>query len=208
MKKFYKENCIECGVDEAGRGPIFGSVFAGACIWDSDKNSEIIKDSKKYKNNLDRLKAYNYILENCISYGIGSASVDEINNFNIQKATILAMNRAIDNTYIHCDNVIVDGNYFYSIIGENTSSYNFETIIGGDNKYVSIAAASVIAKVSHDNYIKDLLFKNKRLEIYDIQNNMGYGTEKHMESIKKYGLTNLHRKTFKCCIDLPINYEL
>jgi ribonuclease HII len=210
MNISYKNNCIEIGVDEAGRGPIFGRVYAGACIWSDDdinlSGISIIKDSKKYKNETERMKAYDFIIDNSLSWGCGYSEVEEIDKINILNATINAMHRAIIDTYIYPDNIIVDGTQFKEIpIIYNKGSYEYTTIIDGDNKYYNIAGASIIAKVKHDMYISELLAKYPQLKIYDLEKNKGYGTKNHITAINTHGITKLHRKSFKCNTSLIIN---
>ncbi|WP_082680458.1 ribonuclease HII [Caviibacter abscessus] len=188
----YKDNI---GVDEAGRGPLLGCVVA-CCVYINKIDNEIfemINDSKKLSESkrdfiYDKLKA-----SDNISYGIGMASENEIDKINILNATFLAMNRALDNLYsknkaIQGKLVIVDGNKL--IKGYNGAQ---EYLVKGDSKNLSIALASIIAKVTRDKimYEYDKIYPN-----YNIANHKGYGTKKHYEAIEKYGILPIHRKTF------------
>nr|QFG74262.1 MAG: ribonuclease HII [Megaviridae environmental sample] len=207
MLKF-KNSYYEIGVDEAGRGPLIGPVYAAAVFWDKPSNESII-DSKKLTKKKRKL-AYEWITENIKYYGIGSASVEEIDNLNILHATKLAMKRAINNLIdklsednIKPKHVIIDGCYwekYHEFMCDKT--INLESVVKGDNKYLSIAAASILAKESHDNYIRDLVNLNPLLDAnYKLLSNMGYGTKAHREGIIKHGLSAEHRKSFKIKID-------
>jgi ribonuclease HII len=183
----YSKFQLECGVDEAGRGCGSGPVVAGAVILPEDFYHPKLKDSKKMTLK-QRLEVFDYIKENAIAWSFGIASPEEIDKFNILKATMLAMYRAIDSLNSRPDYLIIDGNYFDNKIG-----IDYSTIIKGDSKYSSIAAASVIAKVTRDNIMIDL---DSKFPQYDWKNNMGYLTKKHMDSIKEFGICEHHRKSF------------
>ena len=127
---------------------------------------------------------------------------ENIDKNNILKSTIMGMHECIDDILenISIDKILVDGNKFDGYYDKNEDNFiEHECIIGGDDKYKSIAAASIIAKVERDNYIKKLCDENKELDKYDIRNNKGYGTKKHIEGIKKYKITKWHRRTFGIC---------
>ena len=201
LKKNKYSNILECGVDEVGRGCLLGRVYAAAVIMPeeySDSTYELIKDSKKLskskRNFLD-----NYIKDIAIDYGIGYAEVDEIDKNNILKASILAMHRALDNLNTELDMILVDGKHFNQYIDHMDNFISHECIINGDGQYLSIASASILAKTARDNYVKDLVEKNPNLSKYDLLNNMGYGTKKHLESIYSNGISKYHRKTFGIC---------
>lgn len=200
----YSDFPLEIGVDEAGRGPLFGRVYAGAVIWPKDLTTPIVKDSKKYSKVNARDAAFDYVIENAIAWGVGYAEADEIDNTNIYRAVISAMHRAITNAFVSPQYIIVDGSSFVPYIDNYDNCPSFTTIVGGDNKYCSIAGASIIAKTFHDRYIMEMCDKHPELEKYDLRNNKGYGTSTHMNAIKQYGITQFHRHTFKCCQDLPI----
>jgi len=188
-----KSNNFEIGIDEAGRGPLLGRVYAAAVIWTGD--SILINDSKKLTKN-KRKNALEWIKNNNIKYGIGWADSNEIDELNILNATKLAINRALENLNL----IILDYTLLIDGIGweKQFSNYNVKSIIKGDSIYYSIAAASIIAKEYHDEYIKNLCKENQDLnEKYDLLNNMGYGTKKHINGIKIHGYTDFHRKSYK-----------
>ena len=195
MKIFYNDikNKIEVGLDEAGRGPLIGRVYAAAVNWGNTDINEKVNDSKKLTSK-NRAEVLKWIQENVDEWAVGYAEPDEIDKINILEATKLAMQRAIDQLDFQPDYLIIDGTFW-----ENKfKNYNVTSIIKGDSQYYSIAAASIIAKEYHDDYIKKICYYNPELnEKYDLLNNMGYGTKKHIEGIKKYGLSDFHRKTFK-----------
>jgi ribonuclease HII len=196
---------LEIGIDEAGRGCLFGRVYSAAVIWD-DKINNDIKDSKKI-NKIKRKQLSEWIKNNTKAWGVGWAESNEIDDINILEATTLAMNRAINNLKFNfnlnnIDTIIIDG------IGWNNKfpNYNVYSLVKGDNKLYSIAAASILAKVYHDEYINDLCSKEIELNThYDLLSNMGYGTKKHMDGLYKYGISDYHRKTFNPCNHLIIH---
>uniref|UniRef100_A0A6C0HW09 Ribonuclease HII n=1 Tax=viral metagenome TaxID=1070528 RepID=A0A6C0HW09_9ZZZZ len=197
----YKNNINEIGLDEAGRGPLIGRVYAGAVIWEQEKECDIIKDSKKLTPK-KRAIALDWIKNNIKYWGVGYADEKEIDKINILNATKLAMDRAIDNLkttkgYKYTENVsylLIDGTGWE----KKFKNYNVESIIKGDSLYYSIAAASIIAKEHHDMYIRELISIDPTLdEKYSLSSNMGYPTAKHFDGIKKHGCSEYHRKSFK-----------
>lgn len=204
LLKYHTENVLEMGVDEAGRGPIFGRVYAAAVIWPKDLETNLVKDSKKYKKAEERQTAYDYIMDNCVGYGIGFVEAEEIDKINIYQAVIKSMHMAINDTNINVDHILVDGNSFKPYEDQHGEYTSYTTVIGGDDKYLSIAAASVLAKVEHDLYIKEMCDQYPLLNIYDLRKNNGYGTAKHLDAIKEHGISQFHRKSFKCCANLTI----
>ena len=209
MQTIYNNtDLIEVGVDEAGRGPLFGRLYAGACIWPKDLNTNLIKDSKKYTTIKAREEAYDFIINNCISWGVSYVEAKEIDTIGMSKCLMKCMHQAILNTYISPDHILVDGIFFKDPMIDDRGNYSYTTVVKGDNLYYSIASASIIAKVEHDRYILDMCEKFPILKNYDIHNNKGYGTQLHMDAIKKLGLTSEHRNSFKCNNGLPINYNL
>ena len=197
-------NKIIVGVDEVARGCLFGRVYAAAVIWRSNTNlnnilkrleitQETLKDSKaltKTKRNL--LKKY---IENiALDYGIGWVENDVIDGVNILNATHISMHKALDNLKIKPNIILVDGNNF-----KKYQDIEHKCIIKGDSKIKSISAASILAKVYHDDYILDLIQKYPELKKYDLCSNMGYGTKNHLNGIKKNGISKFHRKTFGIC---------
>ena len=205
LKAFFQEGQLEGGIDEAGRGTLIGRVYAAVVIWDPNiiepKGFEL-KDSKKISAK-KRKKIRDYILENAIDYGVGYCDPDEIDEINILQASIKAMHKAVDKLKNIPDLLLVDGNRFKPCVyvkenGE-TDFYNYKCITKGDSIYKSIAAASILAKVYHDEHIMELLENNPELEKYGINTNMGYATKKHRDALKLYGPTDFHRKSFKPC---------
>ena len=189
----------ELGIDEAGRGPLIGRVYAGAVCWDTTKiPTEIITDSKKLTSK-KRKQALVWIKSNVKAWGVGYAEPNEIDNINILQATNLAMSRAIDNLKQNfildkpIKNLIVDGVRWE----HKFKDYTVKSIVKGDSLYYSIAAASIIAKEYHDDHIIDLCKNNSELDTqYSLLSNKGYGTKKHLDGIAKYGITDYHRKSF------------
>ena len=153
MKSILHKGKVECGVDESGRGSVIGRLYCGACIWDENITEPhiphtSIKDSKKYSSKNKREEAYEYVINNSIAYGSAYATADEINEIGLANAWINTMHKAILNTYICADVILVDGNYFQPLeYRENYNNYTYETIVKGDDMYYSIASASIIAKV-------------------------------------------------------------
>ena len=199
LKQYYKKDNIEIGIDEAGRGCLFGPVCVAGVIWldkdPSDKTIFQLKDSKKCsEKQLPLLR--DYILENCIAYHVEFIDNNDIDKLNILESTIKGMHNCISNIskLIQVDRVLIDGPHFNFYEGIPHSC-----IIDGDNTYKSIAAASILAKTFRDDYIKQLVKDNEELLLYDIHNNKGYGTKNHIESIKSNGITKWHRKTFGIC---------
>jgi len=195
MEKFYNINSIEIGLDEAGRGPLIGNVYAGAVIWENGLKPPdgLIVDSKKLSSK-KRKEALDWIKKNIKNYSIGYATNEEIDAINILEATKLAMQRAIDNLPIKTEYLIIDG------IGweKKFTNYKVKSIIKGDSKYYSIAAASILAKEYHDEHILSLCsLDNSLIDNYSLNKNMGYASKKHIDGIKLYGYTPYHRKSFK-----------
>lgn len=196
LKPYFKPGIMEVGLDEAGLGPLIGPVFAAAVYWPEDLTHPLVRDSKTL-NRREKLIAYDFIREEALGYGIAKIEADEIDKINNKQAGIKAMHTAIDKTSIMPDNIIVDGNYFRFYIDSNGEQVSHTCIVEGDKKYYSIAAASILAKVSHDRVIQSLCDKYPDLEKYELRSNMGYGTKQHCEAIQTHGVTQFHRRTFK-----------
>ncbi len=176
---------IIAGVDEAGRGPWAGPVYSAAVILNDNNIPEGINDSKKLSEK-KRNSIYLEIISNHI-YGVGIADVDEIDKLNILGATLLSMERAVNNLSINPDFVLVDGNH------EPKIEIDSESIIKGDTKSLSIAAASIIAKVERDEFMRQL---DTQYPAYNWKKNKGYGTKDHQNALKMHGVTKYHRKSF------------
>lgn len=183
-KRGYK---LICGVDEAGRGPLAGPVCAAAVILEEGTIIEGLDDSKKLTEK-KREQLYDVIKEKAISFGIAFASVQEIEELNILKATFLAMERAVQNLDVSPDYVIIDGNAFPPQIKEDG-----ECVVKGDSKSMSIAAASILAKVTRDRL---MLEYSEEYPLYHFEKHKGYGTKIHTDAIKKYGMCEIHRPSF------------
>ena len=181
---------IIAGVDEVGRGSLIGPVYAAAVILKKSIDKKLLKDSKKLSKN-KRETLSKYIKKNS-TWAIGKASVKEIEKINILYASLLAMKRAIKKLKKKPSIVLIDGNNLPEI-----KNYNLQSIIKGDEKIPSISAASIIAKVTRDKMITNL---GKKYKGYHWDQNFGYGTKQHLKSIKNFGITSHHRKTFS-----PIN---
>ena len=180
-----------CGVDEAGRGPLMGPVCAAAVILPRGLVIEGLNDSKKLSEK-KREALFTVITGNAVAYGIGFASAEEIDEINILNASMLAMERAIEALSVKADFALIDGNCKRNI------KIPAETVVGGDAKVPSIAAASVLAKVSRDRLCYEL---DKEYPQYGFAKHKGYGTREHMEALRKYGPCPAHRKTFLKFLD-------
>jgi len=186
---------IECGIDEAGRGPLIGNVYAAVVIWPDnlEPNTKLIKDSKKLSKK-NKTLALEWIKNNIQHYAVGYATNEEIDNINILEATKLAMERAINNLSIKPTHYIIDGNGWE----KKFKDLNVKSIVKGDSHYYSIAAASILAKEYHDEHIIELCKTNPELnEKYNLESNMGYASKSHINGIINYGHSNYHRKSFK-----------
>lgn len=188
LKLKFSEYKLECGLDEAGRGCLAGPVTAAAVILKPNFNNKLINDSKKLSKN-DREKLFEIIIENSISYSIQNIYPKKIDEVNILNASIMAMHKCIKNMDVKPDFLLVDGNKF-----RNYDDLPHQTIIKGDEQYLSIASASILAKHSRDLYMKKL---HKKFPLYFWGDNKGYPTKKHKKAIKKHGATIHHRKSFK-----------
>jgi ribonuclease HII len=205
MKNYFNKTEIEVGTDEAGRGCLAGPIFAAAVIWPKDKELPGVKDSKKITPQ-KRKQLRSEIEKHAIDYCVAYIDNDEIDVINIGKANMKVMHEAIAGLQTEFDTILVDGNHF--------KSYHFKShrcIVGGDNKYMSIACASILAKTYHDDYIQHLCSKYPKLNDYDWLSNMCYGAPKHLDAIKKYGVSKYHRKTYAGCTGVferdDIEYE-
>ena len=177
---------IICGVDEAGRGPLAGPVYAAAVVLKRGQTIEGVHDSKKLSEKKREL-LFDKIIAQCEDYSIGTASEKEIDEINILQATFLAMKRAVEGLSLRPDCALVDGNQVPPL------NCDVETVIKGDSKSESIAAASILAKVSRDRYMLEMAEKYPQ---YGFEKHKGYGTKLHYEMIEKYGICEIHRKSF------------
>ena len=196
LKAFLKEGVAEAGCDEAGRGCLAGPVVAAAVILPADYHHDLINDSKKLSKK-QREVLQEEIRAEAIAWAVGEVSHQEIDEINILKASFLAMHRAIDQLQSRPEHLIIDGNRFTPY-----PDVPHETVVGGDGKYFSIAAASILAKTHRDQLMEEL---SKLHPEYDWASNAGYPTKKHREAIKEHGITPFHRQSFRL---LPDQLEL
>lgn len=198
LKSHYYESLIEAGCDEAGRGCLAGSVYAAAVILPSDYQNELLNDSKK----LTAKKRYalrEVIERDAIAWAVGIVTPEEIDKINILNASFLAMHRALDQLKVRPEAVIVDGNRF-----KPYQDLPSTTIVKGDGKYLSIAAASILAKTYRDDYMLSLAEEYPQ---YDWQSNMGYPTKKHRQAIREHGITPYHRKSYNLLGDGQLSFD-
>ena len=198
LKSHYYDNLVEAGCDEAGRGCIAGSVYAAAVILPPDYENDLLNDSKK----LTAKKRYalrEVIQRDALAWAVGIVTPEEIDKINILNASFLAMHRALDQLSLRPEAVIVDGNRF-----KPYQDLPFTTIVKGDGKYLSIAAASVLAKTYRDDYMLSLA---KEYPQYDWQSNMGYPTKKHRQAIRDHGITPYHRKSYNLLGDGQLSFD-
>ena len=188
---------LECGIDECGRGSLAGPVVAAAVIWPSDgvSGDHIIQDSKKLSPK-KRKEIAAFIHAHAVEWSIAFVSANEVDDINILNATFRAMHSCIDQLSSSVDHILVDGNQF-----QQYRSIPYTCVVKGDDKYVSIAAASIIAKVAHDEWMCQVA---KQHPEYAWDKNMGYGTCQHIQAIQRHGLTLYHRKTFCQKMQKPI----
>lgn len=175
-----------CGIDEAGRGPLAGPVYAAAVILPDGLIIEGLNDSKKLTEK-KREELFDVIISEAVAYGIGLATEKEIDDINILQATYLAMRRAVENLSVKADYALVDGNRMPPL------EIDGETIVKGDAKSPSIAAASILAKVSRDRVMYEL---DSKYPEYQFAKHKGYGTKVHVEALKEFGPCEIHRKSF------------
>jgi ribonuclease HII len=188
LKSNFSGFSLEVGTDEAGRGCLSGPVVAAAVILPKDFTHPFLNDSKQLsKKKREELRPF--IEENAISFGVSFVWQEEVDEINVLQASITGMHRAIDTLKIAPDFIIVDGNKF-----RNYKEIPHETIVKGDAKYVSIAAASVLAKTYRDDYMVKI---HQELPMYNWQQNKGYPTKEHRNAIREFGATKYHRKSFK-----------
>ena len=198
LKSHYYEGLIEAGCDEAGRGCLAGSVYAAAVILPSDYQNELLNDSKK----LTAKKRYalrEEIERDAIAWAVGIVTPEEIDKINILNASFLAMHRALDQLQVRPEAIIVDGNRF-----KPYQDLPSTTIVKGDGKYLSIAAASILAKTYRDDYMLSLAEEYPQ---YDWQSNMGYPTKKHRQAIREHGITPYHRKSYNLLGDGQLSFD-
>ena len=204
----YYTGKVEAGCDEAGRGCLAGSVYAAAVIFPEDYQNAELNDSKQLTARRRKLLR-DIIQRDAVAWAVGVVTPEEIDRINILNASILAMHRALDQLQVRPEAIIVDGNRFkpYRASITNNSApviVPHTTIVKGDGKYLSIAAASILAKTYRDDYMDELA---QQYPQYDWLSNKGYPTKKHREAIRQYGITPYHRKTFNMLGDGQLSFD-
>lgn len=189
---------IEAGCDEAGRGCLAGAVYAAAVILPSDYRNEALNDSKQLTEK-QRYRLREVIERDALSWAVGIVSPEEIDEINILNASFLAMHRAVGKLSIRPQHLLIDGNRFKPYLG-----IPHTTVVKGDGKYLSIAAASVLAKTYRDDYMDGL---DKTYPAYGWKKNKGYPTKAHREAIRLYGVTPYHRKSFNLLGDGQLSFD-
>lgn len=192
LKKFYLKNTVEVGTDEAGRGCLAGPVVAAAVILTNEFEHPLLNDSKQLTEK-QREELRPYIEKNALAFGVSFISEDKIDEINILQASILAMHRAINKLSIAPKHIIVDGNKF-----KPYKKIPHKTIVKGDAKYMSIAAASILAKTYRDEYMQNI---DVEFPKYFWKKNKGYATRQHRNALLEFGITKYHRKSFKLLPD-------
>ena len=217
----YYEGKIEAGCDEAGRGCLAGSVYAAAVILPEDYQNDLLNDSKQLTEKR-RYQLREIIQRDAVAWAVGIVTPEEIDKINILNASILAMHRALDQLKVRPEAIIVDGNRFKPYKAPLLAPHEgggclpptggvrggrplpHTTIVKGDGKYLSIAAASILAKTYRDDYMNELA---KEYPQYDWLSNKGYPTKKHRDAIRQYGITPYHRKSYNLLGDGQLSLE-
>ena len=201
LKSCYFEGKIEAGCDEAGRGCLAGSVYAAAVIFPADYQNEELNDSKQLTDK-KRHQLRDIIERDAVAWAVGVVTPEEIDKINILNASFLAMHRALDQLKVRPEAIIVDGNRF-----KKYGEVPHACIVKGDAKYLSIAAASILAKTYRDDYMNGLAEEYPQ---YDWKSNKGYPTKKHREAIRQYGVTPYHRMSYNLLgdgqLDIPFEF--
>jgi ribonuclease HII len=197
LLSFYKKNTIEAGCDEAGRGCLAGPVVAAAVILPPDFSHPILNDSKQI-NEKKRYELRKEIEESALAFAVGIIDNNEIDKINILKASIMAMHKSLDQLKLRPQHIIIDGNKFIKY-----RDIPHKTIVKGDAKYYSIAAASILAKTYRDDIMLEL---DKKHPEYGWKQNKAYATKKHRQAIKEFGTTPYHRMTFRL-LDEQLSFD-
>lgn len=195
---YLHKDLVEAGCDEAGRGCLAGAVYAAAVILPPDYRNDTLNDSKQLTEK-QRYRLREVIERDALSWAVGIVSPEEIDALNILNASFLAMHRAIGNLSIRPQHLLIDGNRFKPYAG-----IPHTTVVKGDGKYLSIAAASVLAKTYRDDYMDGL---DKTYPAYGWQKNKGYPTQAHRDAIRLYGVTPYHRKSFNLLGDAQLSFD-
>ena len=201
LKNCYNEGKIEAGCDEAGRGCLAGSVYAAAVVFPADYQNDELNDSKQLTDK-KRHQLREIIERDALAWAVGVVTPEEIDKINILNASFLAMHRALDQLALRPEAIIVDGNRF-----KPYGKIPHTCIVKGDAKYLSIAAASILAKTYRDDYMDGLAEEYPQ---YDWKSNKGYPTKKHREAIRQYGVTPYHRMSYNLLgdgqLDIPFEF--
>ena len=206
LQSHYYEGLVEAGCDEAGRGCLAGAVYAAAVILPADYQNPLLNDSKQLTERR-RYQLREEIERDAISWAVGIVSPEEIDRINILNASILAMHRALDQLQVRPQAIIVDGNRFKPyrpVVDGSPVNIPHTTIVKGDGKYLSIAAASILAKTYRDDYMNQLAEEYPQ---YDWRSNKGYPTKKHRDAIREYGITKYHRKSYNLLGDTQLSFD-
>ena len=199
LKSFHTPNCIEAGCDEAGRGCLAGPVYAAAVIFPPDYHNKELNDSKQLSDKKRKILR-EQIIKDATCWAVGIVDNHEIDKINILNASILAMHRAIEQLSKLPEHLIIDGNKF-----KKYKQIPYDCIVKGDGKFLSIAAASILAKTFRDDFMDEL---HQQFPMYDWLSNKGYPTQKHKLAIQEYGLTDFHRVTFNYKMPQQLSLEL
>ena len=192
------KDLLEAGCDEAGRGCLAGAVYAASVILPSDYRNDLLNDSKQLTER-QRYALREVIKRDALAWAVGVVLPDEIDKINILNASFLAMHRAIDQLIIRPQHLLIDGNRF-----KPYPNVPHTVVVKGDGKYLSIAAASILAKTYRDDYMNRL---HEEFPMYDWKNNKGYPTKTHREAIRLYGVTSYHRKSFNLLGDAQLSFN-
>ncbi len=195
---YMHENLIEAGCDEAGRGCLAGAVYAAAVILPHDFRNELLNDSKQLTEK-QRYALREIVEHEALAWAVGVVTPEEIDRINILNASFLAMHRAIDQLKLRPEHLLIDGNRF-----KKYQDVPYTTVVKGDGKYMSIAAASVLAKTYRDDYMNSLA---KEYPQYDWESNKGYPTKKHREAIRIFGVTPYHRMSYNLLGDGQLSLD-
>ena len=204
LKSHYYEGKIEAGCDEAGRGCLAGSVYAAAVILPENYQNDLLNDSKQLTEK-KRYQLREIIQRDAVAWAVGIVTPEEIDKINILNASILAMHRALDQLQVRPEAIIIEGKRFKPYKDPvDGKPLPHTTIVKGDGKYLSIAAASILAKTYRDDYMNDLA---KEYPQYDWLSNKGYPTKKHRDAIRQYGITPYHRKSYNLLGDGQLSFD-
>ncbi len=206
LKSHYHDGLVEAGCDEAGRGCLAGSVYAAAVILPADYENELLNDSKQLTER-QRYELRDVVQRDALAWAVGVVTPEEIDRINILNASILAMHRALDQLTLRPQAVIVDGNRFRPYRDSQAPDARplpYATIVKGDGKYLSIAAASILAKTYRDDYMLKLAAEYPQ---YDWQRNKGYPTRSHREAIRQYGASPYHRRSYNLLGDTQLSFD-